>query len=78
MGFSHLIILQLRSWYRGLGLPNFDSGPNLFNLLIFDLLLQHLLAFDLLPLPLHSSDSLLEPTLLTVQVRQGNVTSYLL
>ncbi len=58
MWFSHLFILQLRSWPRGLGTPNSDSGPDLFDLLvldllIFDLLLQHLLAFDLLFLPLH-------------------------
>ncbi len=63
MGFSHLFILQLRSWPCSLGPPDLDSRPNLFDLLIFDhqhllafdLLLQHLLAFDLLPLPLHPS-----------------------
>ncbi len=60
MEFSHLFILQLRSWPRGLGPPDSDSGPDLFNLLIldlliFDLLLEYLLAFDLLFLPLHPS-----------------------
>ncbi len=60
MGFSHLFILQLKSWPFGLGPPDLDSGPDLFDLLIldfliFDLLFQHLLAFDLLPLPLYLS-----------------------
>ncbi len=52
MGFSHLFILQLRSWPRGLRPPNLDSGLDLFDLLILDLLLQYLLAFDLLILDL--------------------------
>ncbi len=34
MGFSHLFILQLRSWHRGLGPPDLDSGPDLFDLLL--------------------------------------------
>ncbi len=67
MRFAHLFILQLKSWLRGLGPPGLDSGPDLFDLLIFDLLLQHLLAFDLLLLPLHPSAFLLEPTLQNVQ-----------
>ncbi len=33
MGFSHLFILQLRSWHRGLGPPDLDSGPYFFDLL---------------------------------------------
>ncbi len=83
MGFSHLFILQLRSWPRGLGPPDSDSGPDLFDLLIFDLLLlllpldlllQHLLAFDLLLVHLHPSAFLLEPTLLNAQTLRGNVT----
>ncbi len=43
MRFSHLFILQLRSWPRGLGPPDSDFGPDLFDLLILDLLI-----FDLL------------------------------
>ncbi len=78
MGFSHLFILQLRSWHRCLGPPDSDSGPDLFDLLIFDLLLQHLLAFDLLLLPLHPLAFLLEPTLQNAQALRGDVTSYLL
>ncbi len=78
MGFSHLFILQLRSCHRGLGPPDLDSGPDLFYLLIFDHLLQHLLAFDLLLLTLHPSAFLLEPTLQNAQVLRGNETSYLL
>ncbi len=78
MGFSHLFILQLRSWLHGLGPPDSDFGPDLFDLLIFDLLLQHLLAFDLLLLPLHPLAFLLEPTLQNAQALRGNVTSYLL
>ncbi len=79
MGFSHLFILQLKFWSRGLGPLDSDSRNDLFDLLILDLLLQHLLAFDLLILdlllqhllafdllllPLHPSAFLLEPTLL--------------
>ncbi len=64
MGFSHLFIHQLRSWPRGLGPPDSDSGPDLFDPLILDPLLQHLLAFDLLFLHLHPSAFPLEPTLL--------------
>ncbi len=85
MRFSHLFILQLRSWPRGLGPPDFDSEPDFFDslildlllqhLLAFDLLLQHLLAFDLLLLPLHPSAFLLEPTLLNAQALRGDVTS---
>ncbi len=67
MGFSHLFILQLRSWLCGLGPPDSDSRPDLFDLLIFDLLLQHLLAFDFLLLPLHPSAFLLKPTLQNAQ-----------
>ncbi len=55
MGFSHLFIFQLGSWPHGLGPPDLDSRPDIFDLLILDLLLQHLLAFDLLLLPLHPS-----------------------
>ncbi len=44
MKFSHLFILQLRSWPRGLKPPDLDSRPDLFNFLILDLLI-----FDLLP-----------------------------
>ncbi len=63
MEFSHLFIFQLKSWLHGLGPPDSNSGPDLFDLLIlnlqhllaFDLLLLHLLAFDLLPLPLYPS-----------------------
>ncbi len=73
MGFSHLFILQLRSWRRGLA--SLIRTPNLFDLLIFDLLLL-LLSLDLLlsiciPRPL-----MLEPTLLHAQALQGNVTSF--
>ncbi len=78
MRFSHLFILQLRSSPRGLGPPDLDSGPDLFDLLILDLLLQHLLAFDFLILDLllqHLLAFLLEPTLLNVQALQGDVTS---
>ncbi len=78
MGFSHLFILQLRSWHRGLAPPDLDSRPDLFDLLIFNLLLQHLLAFDLLPLPLYPWAFRLEPTFLNAQALQGDVTSYLL
>ncbi len=78
MRFSHLFILQLRSWLRGLGPPDSDSGPDLFNLLILNFLLQHLLAFDLLLLPLHPSAFLLELTLQNTQALRGDVTSYLL
>ncbi len=34
MGFSHLFILQLRSYHRGLGPPDSDSGPDLFDFLL--------------------------------------------
>ncbi len=78
MGFSHLFILQLRSWHCGLGPPDSDSGPDLFDLLIFDLLLQHLLAFDLLLHSLPPLAFLLEPTLQKAQALRGDVTSYLL
>ena len=52
MGFFHLYILQLRLCLRGLGPPNLDSKPHLFDLRIFDLLLL-LLLFDLLLQHLH-------------------------
>ncbi len=73
MRFSHLFILQLRSWRRGLGPLIRTLNP--FDLLIFYLLLL-LLPFDLLlsiyiPRPL-----MLEPTLLHAQALQGNVTSF--
>ncbi len=54
MGFSPLFILQLRSWHHGQGPPDSDSGPDLFDLLIFDLLLL-LLSLDLLLQHLHLS-----------------------
>ncbi len=85
MGFSHLFILQLRSWPRGLGPLDSDAGTDLFDSLILDLLLQHLLAFnllllhllafDLLLLPMHPSAFLLEPTLLNAQALRDDVTS---
>ena len=53
MGFSHLYILQLKPWLRGLGSPDLDSKPDLFDLLIFDFLLL-LLPPDLLLQHLHS------------------------
>ncbi len=69
----------------GLGPPDLDSGPDLFDLLILNLLIldllilnllfQYLLAFDLLLLPLYSLAFLLEPTLLNAQALQSNVTS---
>ncbi len=63
MGFSHLFILQLRSWLHGLGPPNLDSRPDLFNLLILDLLIFNLLLFNFyIPQPF-----MLEPTLQTTQ-----------
>ncbi len=65
MEFSHLFILQLRSWLRGLEPPDSDSGPDVFDLLIFDLLL---LNFCIL------RPFMLEPTLQTAQALQGNVT----
>ncbi len=73
MGFSHLFILQLRSWPHGLGSPDLNSGPDLFDLLIFDLLLL-LLFFDFLLQHLHPSAFLLEPTFLNTQALRGNVT----
>ncbi len=58
MEFFNLFILQLKFWPRSLGPADSDPRPDLFsfpilNLQIFNLLLQHLLAFDLLPLPLY-------------------------
>ncbi len=71
MGFSHLFILQLRSWPRGLRPPDSDSGPDLFHLLILDLLIFDLLLFNFcIPRPF-----MLEPTLQTAQALRGNVTS---
>ncbi len=71
MGFSHVFILQLRSWLRGLGLPDLDSGLNLFDLLILDLLIFDLLLFNFyIPRPF-----MLEPTLQTAQALRGDVTS---
>ncbi len=64
MGFSHLFILKLRSWHHGLRPSDSDFGLDFFDFLIFDLLLQHLLAFDLLFQHLHPSTFLLELTLL--------------
>ncbi len=43
MEFSHLFILQLRSWPRSLGPSGSDSEPDFFDFLILDLLI-----FDLL------------------------------
>ena len=54
MGFSHLYILQLKSWPYGLGSSDLDSGSDLCDLLIFDLLLL-LLSPDLLLQHLHFS-----------------------
>ncbi len=34
MGFSHVFILQLKSWHRGLGPPDSNSRPDLFDLLL--------------------------------------------
>ncbi len=46
MGFSHLFILQLKSWPRDLGPPDLDFGPDIFDPLIFDLLIFDLLLFN--------------------------------
>ncbi len=71
MGFSHLFILQLRSWPRGLGPLDLDSEPDLFDFLILDLLIFDLLLFNFcIPRPF-----MLEPTLQTAQALQCNVTS---
>ncbi len=43
MGFSYLFILQLRFWHRGLSPLDLDSGSDLF-----DLLILNVLVFDLL------------------------------
>ncbi len=63
MGFSHLFILQLRSWPCGLGLPDSNSGPNLFDLLILDFLMFDLLLFNFCIPRLF----MLEPTLQTAK-----------
>ncbi len=61
MGFSHLFILQLRSWLHDLGPPDLDSGPNVFDLLILDFLIFDLLLFNFcIPRPF-----MLEPILQT-------------
>ncbi len=48
MRFSHLFIFQPKFSPCGLGPSNLDFGSDLFDLLIFELLIQHLhpLAFD--------------------------------
>ncbi len=72
MGFSHLFIFQLRSWPCGLVPPDSDSGPDLFDLLILDVLI-----FDLLPFNFYIPGTfMLEATLQTVQALQGDVTSW--
>ncbi len=69
MGFSQLFILQLRSWPRGLGFLDSDSGPDVSDLLILDLLLLNFC----IPWPF-----MLEPTLQTAQALRGDVTSWIL
>ncbi len=73
MGFSHLFILQLRSWPYGLEPPNLNSGPDLFDLLILDLLIFDLLLFNFYIL----WPFILEQTLQTTQALRGNVTSWI-
>ncbi len=50
MGFSHLFILQLRSWPRSLEPPDLESGFDLFDLLLLDLLLYQRFIFGKSPL----------------------------
>ncbi len=78
MGFSHLFILQLRSWLHGLGPPDSDSKPVLLDLLILDFMIFDLLIFDFLlfnfwiPWPF-----MLELTLQIAQALWGNVNSWI-
>ncbi len=72
MGFSHLFILQLRSWPRGLEPLDSEFGPDLFDLLILDLLIFDLLPFNFCIPWLF----MLEPTLQTTQALRSNVTSW--
>ncbi len=63
MEFSHLFILQLKSWLYGLGPLDLNSELDLCYLLIFDLLIFDLLLSNFcIPQPF-----MLEPTLQTVQ-----------
>ncbi len=67
MGFSYLFIFQLRTWFYGLGPPDLDSGPDLFDPLIFDLLLFNFC----IPWPF-----ILELIFQTAQALQSDITSW--